>query len=195
MEDTTAENVAHHERQYRMLADMHEETSKSLEESTAREVNLRRERDAAVQARVELTARRDEALEGLSKVKAEFEQTKERLRDVERQSAALEIKNLEITKSQKKLEDDNAGLYMALEGKQQELILVSFIVTLLSNSRLCLTSDLVIDEAQIRCSRDGGRDSSFGQGERRECGNPKYHWLQEAYASSRKLQQLTRRDR
>jgi chromosome segregation ATPase len=124
--DDTMENISERERQYRVLAGRFDETSRSLQDATSREAVLRKERDAEALVRSDLMAARDEAMAELSHLRRTLEQTSTRLREVERQSADLEITNLEITKSQKRLEDDNAGLYMALEAKQQELTMVGF---------------------------------------------------------------------
>lgn len=122
--DVIAERTAEYQREQQALVDRYEEVSSSLAESTAREVTLRRERDAAVQARSELVRSQDEASARAEKLKGELDVVAGKLREAERQSATLEIRHIEISKKVEKLTDDNAGLYMALEGKQQELSMV-----------------------------------------------------------------------
>lgn len=110
--------IAERERQCQALEELHSASEHALKHLRSCEASACEERESAL---AELSA----ATEARARLNAMLESANTRLRDVQRQNADLEIKNVQLAKAQKQLEDDNAGLYIGLEAKQQELEMVS----------------------------------------------------------------------
>lgn len=122
--------VEERERQCQALEQLSEETSRSLEAASSRETAARQERDAAVAERKTSLIALEEAQAELAERAVDLENANTQLRNVKRQNADLEMTRMQLVKSQKQLEDDNAGLYIGLEAKQQELELVRLVFCL-----------------------------------------------------------------
>ena len=116
-----SEALSERERQCQALEELQTASEHAFQDLKSREAVARREREFAVTESSTVTEEAREAVAGLN---AMLESTNTRLREVQRQNADLEMKNLQLAKTQKQLEDDNAGLYIGLEAKQQELELV-----------------------------------------------------------------------
>jgi chromosome segregation ATPase len=85
---------------------------------------LRAEIETVNNSRVSAEAALETSRARSEEMGVELERLRRQLRDVKQQSADLEVKHIRLGKEKKQLEDDNAGLYIGLEAKQEELELV-----------------------------------------------------------------------
>lgn len=85
---------------------------------------VRAELDTVNKSRAEAEAALESSRARAEEMGVELERLQRQLRDVKQQSADLEVKHVRLAKEKKQLEDDNAGLYIGLEAKQEELELV-----------------------------------------------------------------------
>lgn len=116
--------VAESERQCQALEELNEKLQRSVNDLTSHQSSSQQELDSALADKAAARDRVADLNADITDLKGELESASARLRDVKRQNADLEMKNLQLVKTQKQLEDDNAGLYIGLEAKQQELELV-----------------------------------------------------------------------
>ncbi len=136
--DTTASNLADRDRQCEKLRNglgeataevqrLLEETQQHLSSSIASRAEadtLRNDLESALAAKVQIQASLKMSHAHEQTLKQEVEDLHHRLKDVKQASADLEVKMLRLNKEKTQLEEDNSGLYMGLEAKQEELELV-----------------------------------------------------------------------
>lgn len=133
-----SEAVTERENQCQALEQLNDETQRTIESLSSRQAAHQQELDAIVAEKAAAMAAADSAGDRIADLNAELDSANARLRDVKRQNADLEMKNLQLVKTQKKLEEDTEGLYMGLEAKQQELELVCRMHYLALDQRLMI---------------------------------------------------------
>lgn len=110
-----------HERESQCQA-LEEHNVTSLRDAQLREEALIKEREAAIADKDDaLSTRSSEVL----RLNDELQKVKAQLKTTQRLNSDLEMSKMQLTKAHKQLEEDNSGLFMGLEAKQQELELVS----------------------------------------------------------------------
>lgn len=136
--DTTASNLADRDRLCEKLQNdlekvtaevqrLRQETQQHLTSSMASlaETNtLRNDLESALTAKAQIQASLERSHAHEQSLKQDIEDLHRRLKDVKQASADLEVKMMRLNKEKAQLEEDNSGLYIGLEAKQEELELV-----------------------------------------------------------------------
>lgn len=110
----------------RQSLDAASQESHHLQEVISRETNVQLQLELAIQAKADAELSLANAQASAAQLQSQIDDLQVQVQKLKQRSADQEVKNVHLTKTNTQLEEDNDGLYMSLEAKQQELELVSY---------------------------------------------------------------------